>query len=184
MKKNFIFTSIIVIVFLTSCINVKSDLPNFVRVFVENDEGKVNEFTDKNKSVNDLPKDLRDRIERMDEKFSTHADDLEIIYKGIRVDGQNIIISIQFSTRVLNGKTLKKGLEEEGINQETISRGMISLLKDESSPYVDSKREFAKLLCKYKYNFLVHIIGQNEYDAVTYTIMSYKDVEQHNYNWR
>lgn len=145
MKKLFYYVAIMAALVLTSCSN----------------------------GMGKLPDDLRALIEKIDKDFDENSKgDEECEYKGVKVEDHDIIFTLQFTEKYLNGKTLQEKTKENGFDSKRMTRQLRSGWL--FIGVVDTD-ELIKLLCKYEYNLVFRGIGKNSDDIVDSRI-SYKDL--------
>ena len=124
------------------------------------------------KGINSLPKDLREVIKEADEEFKDAFEDVdEVEYKGVKVDGQDIIFTMQLTDEALDGKSLKSAAKKEGITKESLKYMLLSSMKSSGEA-----EELAELLEKHKYNLVIRMVGKDKDDKIEAKI-SYKDLK-------
>ena len=165
MKKVFLLATLAVALVLTSCGN----------------------------GVNKLPEDLRDIIKGMDKDFKEYfADEDEYEYKGVKVEDQDIVFTVQISKDELDGDNLKKWAKKEAKKDgkyyyDDMTKEQLQGYLMEKTFYdamkdieMDDEMKLAKELKKNKYNFIYRIIGENADDKVELKI-AHKDLSDRNY---
>lgn len=124
------------------------------------------------KGINSLPKDLREVIKEADAELKDELEDVdEIDYKGVEVDGKDIIFTMQLTDEALDGKSLKSAAKKEGITKESLKYMLVSEMRSS-----DDAEELADLLKKHDYNLVIRMIGKDKDDKIEAKI-SYKDLK-------
>lgn len=123
------------------------------------------------KGINSLPKELREVIKEADEEMKEQFEDIdEIDYKGVEVDGKDIIFTMQLTEEALDGESLKSAAKKEGMTKETLKASFIYGVRES-----DGQEELADLLKEHKYNIVIRMIGKDKDDKIEAKI-SYKDL--------
>lgn len=179
MKKSifFVIVAIVVAVVFSAC--SKGGVSENVRGLINNNEENKDEVRSNAKSVNSLPADLQEFIDIFDQKIrkeSIFAPEGGI-YKGYKVDGNDII----FMVMVLTSHHDEFVDVKNSINQQKYSNEVRSNFKNGSY----REKRLASLLRKYKYNYVMCIIDEKTGDEAK-LIFSWKDVPEDfddEYNW-
>lgn len=163
MKKLFLLATLAVALIFAGCANNSSK-----------DSDKDGEKSVK--GISSLPEDLREVMEEADEEFKNQfAESDEIIYKGISVDGKDIIITLQLTEEALDGESLKSAAKKEGMTSETLKASFVYGLQS-----TGGQEDLAEMLKEQKYNIVIRMIGQDKDDKIEAKI-TYKDLAKNDY---
>lgn len=179
MKKSifFVIVAIVVAVVFSAC--SKGGVSENVRGLINNNEENKDEVRSNAKNVNSLPADLQEFIDIFDQKIrkeSIFAPEGGI-YKGYKVDGNDIIFMVMVLTSHHD-----EFVDVKNHKQEEYSKMMRFDIKKNGNYRV---QRLASLLRKYKYNYVMCIIDEKTGDEAK-LIFSWKDVPddlEDEYNW-